>query len=180
MKRTLHINVILAIFFAISLVSFAHDDHGAIENFDESVTVTEVGCTLTDGTETTCYQTVSIAIPLFEIGPFCPETLDDAAGIWEWDGENPGVYLLDREFFMMLEEQGYVFFDDEGNINIVVDELPPAPGDIGETHSCVIHTAHEEVIITALIPTEPVLADTPTNLGNVAQVGIGIDGVPIF
>ena len=180
MKRTILIAIVALMTLGINLVAYAHDDHDAIEEFDESVTVTEVACTLTDGTETTCYQVESTAIPVFEIGPFCPETLDDTAGIWEWDGDNAGLYLMNREFFMMLDELGYTFFDDEGNVNIVVDELPPAPGDFGESHSCVIHTVHEEVTMTALIPTEPVLADTPTILGNVAQVGIGIDGVPVF
>ncbi|GAB5492066.1 MAG: hypothetical protein Phog2KO_22810 [Phototrophicaceae bacterium] len=180
MKRTILFGIVAMMTLSVSMIAYAHDDHNASDYIDESVEVSEVDCTLTDGTETTCYELISTALPVFEIGPFCPETLDDVAGIWEWDGDNPGLYLMNSDFFLMLEELGYLFFDEDGNINIVIDELPPAPGDFGESHSCVIHTPHEEVTITALIPTEPVLADTPTILGNVAQVGIGIDGVPVF
>ena len=34
--------------------------------------------------------------------------------------------------------------------------------------------------MTALIPLQPVKAVSPRRLGTVAQVGIGVDGVPIF
>ncbi|MGB1286897.1 MAG: YHYH protein [Aggregatilineales bacterium] len=185
MKNILKYSITAILLILVFSSVYAHDDHDHdgdfVNQFSESTTITEVDCTLENGDSSTCYQIETIAIPeTFEIGPFCPETLDDEDGIWEWDGENPGVYLLNRAFFEMVAEQGYVFYDDEGNINIGIDELPPAPGDIGDTHSCIIHTAHEEVTMTVLIPVEPVLADTPTNLGNVAQVGIGIDGVPVF
>jgi len=188
MKQIFKISTVLVILFAMSVVSLAQDDHTAIEEFDEGVTVTEVDCTLADGTESTCYQIEGIAVPVFEIGPFCPETLDDVGGVWDWDGENAGVYTLDRDFFEMVAEQGYVFYDDDGNISIVTQVGGGAPGgdggdnDGGNTggSSCLAQTPDEEVTMTALIPAEPVMADAPTDLGTVAQVGVGIDGVPIF
>ena len=186
MKQIFKIGTVLAAIFAMNVVSFAHDDHTAIEDFDEGVAVTEVDCTLTDGTESTCYQIEGIAVPVFEIGPFCPETLDDVGGVWDWDGENAGVYSLDREFFEMVAEQGYVFYDDDGNISIVTQVGGGAPGGNGDGDgntsgsSCLAQTPDEEVTMTALIPAEPVMADAPTDLGTVAQVGVAIDGVPIF
>lgn len=186
MKQIFKIGTVLAAIFAMNVVSFAHDDHMAIEDFDEGVAVTEVDCTLNDGTESTCYQIEGIAVPVFEIGPFCPETLDDVGGVWDWDGENAGVYSLDREFFEMVAEQGYVFYDDDGNISIVTQVGGGAPGGNGGGggntggSSCLAQTPDEEVTMTALIPAEPVMADSPTDLGTVAQVGVAIDGVPIF
>ena len=181
MKQIFKISTMLVVLFAMSIVSFAHDDHDAIEDFDEGVTVTEVACTLADGTETTCYQIEGIAIPVFEIGPFCPETLDDVGGVWDWDGENSGVYSLDRDFFEMVAEQGYVFYDEDGNINIVTEVGGPGSGGDPITgNNCFAQAADEEVTMTALIPAEPIMADAPTDLGTVAKVGVALDGVPIF
>jgi hypothetical protein len=36
------------------------------------------------------------------------------------------------------------------------------------------------VAMTMLIPSSPIVADTPTDLGTVAKVGIALDGVPFF
>lgn len=47
-----------------------------------------VDCTLENGTETTCYElTVGYQPEGLEIGPFCPTTLDETGGLWDWDGE---------------------------------------------------------------------------------------------
>ena len=51
-----------------------------------NVTVTTVACTLSDGTETQCYQIVSNSTPTdHEMGPWCPDNISDnadAGGIW--------------------------------------------------------------------------------------------------
>ncbi|MEL6525922.1 MAG: YHYH protein, partial [Chloroflexota bacterium] len=152
-----------------------------MEQFNEDVSVSVVDCTLTDGTETTCYQIESMALPAFEIGPMCPETLEDIGGIWVWDGDDAGLYTLNEAFFLMVAAQGFIFFDDDGNINIVTEVGGPGSGGEPITgNNCFAQTPDETVTMTSLIPTEPIMADTPTNLGTVAQVGIGIDGVPIF
>ncbi|MFT7136846.1 MAG: hypothetical protein ACI80I_002854, partial [Akkermansiaceae bacterium] len=76
-----------------------------------------VDCTLSDGTETQCHQiTVGYLPEGLDIGPFCPATLDDAGGIWEWTGENAGLYRVDGDFLRMLDGLGYRFFDDDGNV----------------------------------------------------------------
>lgn len=56
MKRPISIGIIAVLTLCVNLVVYAHDDHDAIEDFADDVAVTEVDCTLTDGTETTCYQ----------------------------------------------------------------------------------------------------------------------------
>ena len=139
---------------------------------------TVVDCTLTDGTAAECAQLVVKYLPdNLEIGPFCPDNIyEDEGGIWEWDGENPGVYRLDEAFFTMLTEQGYEFYDADGNVYIG----DPAGGLIADVNNCLEATADDTVEMTALIPLQPVMADALTDLGTVAQVGMGIDGVPIF
>jgi sugar lactone lactonase YvrE len=149
--------------------------------FDSAALVqdpTVVDCTLTDGTATQCAQLVVKYLPdNLEIGPFCPDNIyEDAGGIWEWDGDNPGVYRLNEAFFTMLTEQGFEFYDADGNVYIG----DPAGGLIADVNNCLEATADDTVEMTALIPLQPVMADTHANLGTVAQVGMGIDGVPIF
>ncbi|GAD56287.1 hypothetical protein MBELCI_2339 [Limimaricola cinnabarinus LL-001] len=41
-------------------------------------------------------------------------------------------------------------------------------------------TQDESVVITMRLPVEPVMAESPTDLGTVAKVGVALDGVPIF
>ncbi|MEP1832049.1 MAG: hypothetical protein ABJL57_00020 [Hyphomonas sp.] len=98
-------------------IAFAHPDTAL---FNETAFITTpkiVDCTLEDGTETRCHQvTVGYLPDNLEIGPFCPATLDDAGGIWEWTGEKAGLYRIDGDFLRMLDELGYRFFDDDGNV----------------------------------------------------------------
>jgi len=49
-----------------------------------------------------------------------------------------------------------------------------------EDHECINASLDEAAEMTVLIPIDPVMADEPTELGTVAKVGLGIDGVPIF
>lgn len=149
--------------------------------FDSAALVqdpTVVDCTLTDGTATQCAQIVVKYLPdTLEIGPFCPDNIfEDEGGIWEWDGDNPGVYRLNEAFFTMLTEQGFEFYDADGNIYVG----DPAGGLIAGVNNCLEATADDTVEMTAVIPLQPVMANTPTDLGTVAQVGMAIDGVPIF
>ncbi len=139
---------------------------------------TLVDCTLTDGTETECAEIVVKYLPdTLEIGPFCPDNIyEDEGGIWVWDGENPGLYHLDEAFFTMLTEQGFEFYDEEGNVYVG----DPAGNLIAGVNNCLEAVADESVEMTAVIPLQPVMADSATQLGTVAQVGMAIDGVPIF
>ena len=137
-----------------------------------------VDCTLTDGTETECTQLVVKYLPdNFQTGPYCPETLSDVGGVWDWDGDNAGVYRLNKAFWTMLAEQGYVFYDDEGNINIAD---PGAGGGGAESNFCLEASKDDSVEETILIPLTPVMADSPTDLGTVAQVGVALTSIPIF
>ena len=139
---------------------------------------TLVDCTLEDGTQTRCYEFTARYKPEgLEIGPFCPSNIDETGGIWDWDGEDAGLYRLDRAFFEMLATQDYQFYDQSGNIAI----SDPGSGQRPDAdHACLMASQDESVFITMRLPVEPVMADTPTNLGTVGKVGIAVDGVPIF
>lgn len=127
--------------------------------------------------KTQCHQiTVGYLPDGLEIGPFCPATLDDAGGIWEWTGENAGLYRVNGDFLRMLDRLGYRFFDDDGNV-YSVDNATERPT---VDHACINVSVDESVEITMLLPVDPVMADTPTQLGTVGKVGVALDGVPIF
>lgn len=152
-----------------------HPDEFAPTAFIETPEI--VDCTLEDGREAQCYRiTVGYLPEGLEIGPFCPETLDDTGGIWPWDGENAGLYRIDRAFLTMLGELGYSFFDDDGTVH-VVDNATTRPVD---DHACINVSPDESVEITMLLPVTPVMAETPTRLAVVSKVGVALDGVPIF
>lgn len=148
--------------------------------FDQKAQVLDpavVDCMLTDGTETQCAQFVVKYLPDdFDIGPFCPETIYQEGGIWDWDGDSPGVYQLNEPFFTMLAAQGFNFFDADGNVYVA----DPAGGIQAGVNNCLEATPDATVEMTVRIPMSPVVAGVATDLGTVAQVGLGIDGVPIF
>ncbi|MGB1286898.1 MAG: YHYH protein [Aggregatilineales bacterium] len=179
--------VVMLLAGLLLIPAYAHDDHNHegdfVDQFSDSVTITEVDCTLESGEESTCYQIETIAFPDgIEIGPFCPETADDDdAGIWVWDGEDPapGLYQVTGAFFELLDSIGYDFVNADGTINIAD---PGAGGGARANggNTCLEATADESVEITALIPMNPVMADRVTNLGTVALVGVALDGVTIF
>ena len=68
-----------------------------------------VDCTLENGDQTQCAKLVVKYMPDdLKIGPFCPETLEDKGGLWDWDGEKPGLYRIDKAFLQMLDTQHQV------------------------------------------------------------------------
>ncbi|TMO70812.1 hypothetical protein CWC17_18230 [Pseudoalteromonas sp. S3785] len=136
-----------------------------------------VGCTLENGLQTQCAQVVLKYQPdNIEVGPFCPETLDDVGGIWDWDGTDAGLYRLDNAFLTMLNEQGYTFYDEDGNVHIVDNATIRPTVD----HACINVSVDKSVEITALLPLHPVMSEQSTALGTVSKVGIALAGVPIF
>ncbi|MEM5542329.1 YHYH protein [Sulfitobacter sp. AS92] len=164
-------------YLALAGLVLAHPDTDAFVQSAFLQAPEIVDCTLEDGTETQCHQiTVGYLPDGLETGPFCPATLDDAGGIWDWTGENSGLYRIDGNFLRMLDGLGYRFFDDDGNV-YSVDNATERPT---VDHACINVSVDESVEITMLLPVEPVMADAPTQLGTVGKVGVALDGVPIF
>ena len=154
--------------------------HTEINAFDQSAFTapTEVvDCTLEDGTATTCHRiTVGYNPEGLDIGPLCPATLDEQGGIWDWDGENAGLYRIEEVFLRILDDLGYSFFDQDGTVHVVDTITRPPEVD----HACINVAAECTVTITMLLPTTPVLGEDARQLGTVSKVGVALDGVPIF
>lgn len=161
----------------LAMPAFAHVDETTVASSALAQAPEIVECTLENGDAAECAQYVVKFQPDdLEIGPFCPETISDTGGIWDWDGENAGLYRVDGDFLKMLSAQGYQFYDADGTVH-VFDIRVEGPT---ETNECIAGSVDTSVTMTVLIPVNPVMADAPSELGTVAKVGLGIDGVPIF
>ena len=150
---------------------------------DEALTseATTVDCTLENGSETTCYQleVASLASTVDTDGPYCPATTADVGGIWVWDGDEPGLYALDGSFWDLMTAQGYEFADAERDITIT-DPGAQSATSSATANSCLEATADGSYHLQVLIPTNPEVLDTPTDLSTISQVGLALDGVTIF
>ena len=140
-----------------------------------------VDCTLENGSETTCYrlEVASLASTVDTAGPYCPATTSDVGGIWVWDGDEPGLYALDSDFWDLMSAQGYEFATADGDIT-VTDPAKGAASSSTTANSCLEATADGSYHLQVLIPTSPELLDTPTDLSTISQVGLALDGVTIF
>ncbi|MBT8155699.1 hypothetical protein KMP13_17880 [Epibacterium ulvae] len=97
----------------LPMAALAHGDADRLTGNVLVDTGTVVDCTLKNGDAAHCISyTVQYLPENLEIGPFCPATLDDAGGIWSWDGDKAGLYRIDVAYLEMLAELGYVFYND--------------------------------------------------------------------
>lgn len=139
-----------------------------------------VDCSLSNGGAAQCYQFVYTSLPEgTPTGPFCPETVDETGGLWLWDGDQPGLYALNKAFWDLMASLGYNFTDADGTVHVADPsdwDSRPAAG----SNNCLERGVDPSVEITAQIPLEPVMLDAPQQLGTVAAVGLALDGVPIF
>ncbi len=149
-------------------------------------------CTLSDGTESTCYSITVSGYPVdHEVGPFCPDTITSSAedgGIW-LDGEN--LYDLDGAFIERLAEiygdDTWQMYDEDGNVYVTETQAefeaaarPDVDPDL-QNH-CVEGKLEwlengEPIQSTVLIPTTPVAAEQSSTPR--AILGVTLDGVRI-
>ena len=154
--------------------------------------ITTEDCTLSDGTETTCFRIEVSGAPVdTKIGPFCPESTSstaEVAGIW-LDGEN--LYNADGQFIMDLstiyKDVKWKLYDDSGKVN-VTDTKEAFQGaarpDVEEAYKyhCVEGTwewteTTKPVPTSILVPVKPVLTSaTSSPRGN---LGVTINGLVI-
>ena len=150
-----------------------------------------VECTLSDGTETMCYEITVVGYPVnHEIGPFCPETTStDAseAGIW-FDGND--VYDADGAFILTLGElygdDNWKLYNDDGTVKITdtpeAFEAAARPDvDPAYYNYCAEGQMEwlengEPVPATVTIPINPVMSERTSAGGN---WGITLNGVTI-
>ncbi|MGB3778062.1 MAG: YHYH protein [Tunicatimonas sp.] len=164
-----------------------------------NVTVTTVDCTLSDGTETECYQIATSSTPTdHAMGPWCPDNIADdasAGGIWLENGE---VYDVDGAFVENLatfyNDDTWQMYDANGDIYVTDTEedcINAANPNVGEEYQnyCVecIPSYITELSQTFTIPITPVLRESATFFatgpggpggGNVPSTrGVALNGV---
>ncbi|MGB5666968.1 MAG: YHYH protein [Maribacter sp.] len=137
----------------------------------DNVTITTVPCTLSDGTETDCYQIVTKSIPSdHQMGPWCPDNIADdaeAGGIWLEGGE---VYDVDGSFIQNMaafyNDDKWLMYDGNGDVYITETEedcINAANPNLGEEYEnfCVecIPSYITDVSQTWVIPISPILQE---------------------
>ncbi len=137
------------------------------------VTITTVPCTLSDGTETDCYQIVTNSTPSdHEMGPWCPDNIADdalAGGIWLEGGE---VYDVDGAFVENMatfyNDTNWLMYDANGDIYITDTEddcINAANPNVGDEYEnfCVecLPSYITDLTQTWTIPITPVLQGNP-------------------
>lgn len=142
---------------------------------------TTVDCTLENGSDTKCYQLAVDSLPaaVDTNGPYCPATTSDIGGIWVWDGDGPGLYALNSDFWKMMTAQGFDFTNSAGDITIT-DPAEGAASSSTTGNSCLEATPDGSYHLQVLIPVTPERLDTASELSTVGQVGLALDGVTIF
>lgn len=162
--------------------------------FDGSLAseVTEQDCTLTDGTETTCYRIEIVGEPVnHEEGPYCPRNVSDGpedAGIWLDSGE---AYDVDGAFITNLasfyDDETWQMYDPEtGAVNVtdtaeacLAAAMPNAPEEFANfCVECTLQDVGGPVVVEYLIPKVPVHADTPTEIDEIPP-GVSLNGVRV-
>jgi hypothetical protein len=158
-------------------------DNDAEGNFDSSLfsldltEETRVGCTLNDGTVTTCYQITFNANGVGNtegagtVGPFCPDRADaprSQSGFGFYDGAtNPGFQLI-LDAAQNMESDGYNIIDENNNIN--------SDGAAGA--ACLSMPFADNLALTYLVPVVPQKASEPEDIGEIDSIGFGLHGVP--
>ncbi|WP_405564964.1 YHYH protein [Polaribacter sp. Asnod6-C07] len=142
-------------------------------NTSSLISIELVEARLEDGTTADCYQiTFSGDAIDGELGPFCPETIDDIGGIAVYDGEtNPGLRNISRDLLEDMEADGW---------NIVEDDtgLVYSNNNSG-TSNCLALAYDADLNFVFTVPVVPKLASSSTDIDEVENLGFSIDGTPL-
>ena len=165
----------------------------------DNLTITVVACTLSDGSSAMCYEIVTSGNPTdHEMGPWCPDNIEDGAdkgGIWLEGGE---VYDVDGDFIENMAsfygDNTWLMYDDNGDIYTTETEddcANAANPNVGEEYQnfCVecLPSYITDITNTYLIPVTPTVLDSPISFGGaggpggpgagISQRGIAFNGV---
>jgi len=154
--------------------------------------VTTEACTLSGGTETTCYRITIAGAPSDDspVGPWCPSSIHSTAkegGIWF---DNSGtVYDVDGEFIANLstiyQDDRWQMYDKEtGQVSVIGGaEGCEVAGDPNNSSGrdnfcleCDLPYIDGGIERTMLIPVKPVAQNSPTEIRG-ANIGIALNGV---
>ena len=199
MKRViLSITILLAVcvvFLALSTSSAESNPEAGLDTslFMENALAQDISiedCTLSDGTETTCYSITVTGTPAnHDVGPFCPTTTSataDEVGIW-LDGD--AQYDIDGEFILNLaeiyEDSNWKLYNDDGTVRVTETaeafNAAARPDVDPEYQNHCVEGQMEwldggTVSSTVLIPTTPVPASSTTTSD---PMGVTLNGIVI-
>ncbi len=131
--------------------------------------------TLADGTSAECFRLTFSSNPVAS-GPFCPETINEIAGMGFYDGAtNPGLRVFAEALLNDIESDGYNMVNDDGTVN--VDNFDGTAS--RDVSNCLQAAPDDGLLLTFTIPAKPVLSGTTDQIGEVELIGLSLDGVPV-
>ena len=189
-------DTILALLVTASFVTAgnanAHSDKFAEGALVEEATIEP--CTLSGGTEATCYRLSIVGAPAnsdFKDGPYCPPSIQSPAsegGLWI-DGKGT-LYNVDGDFIKNLStlynDNRWQMYDSEtGKVTViegaegcaVAGDPKNAPAHDNFCLECPLSEIDGGVEQTILIPTEPVPLEKPARIGRRGNIGVALNGV---
>lgn len=144
-------------------------------NSSSLISFEKVTSTLEDGSSATCFQLTFSSNPLENVGPFCPTTINDVAGLGFYDGAtNPGLRVWSESLLNDIEADGYDMVDDEGNVHV---DCFNSQTDSSLSY-CLEASADDDIQVVFTIPAVPKLANSNNVIEEVEIVGVSLDGVP--
>lgn len=145
-------------------------------NSSSLISFETITSTLEDGTSAECFQITFSSNPV-ESGPFCPETINDVAGLGFYDGAtNPGLRVWAADLLNDIEADGYNMVNDDGTVNI--DDFTSGMPSLDQSN-CLDAAPNDNLQLTFIIPTEPKLASNNNDIGEIEIIGLSLDGVPV-
>ena len=142
---------------------------------NSALAVTKIPCTLSDGTQTECYQIVTNSTPTdHPMGPWCPDNIADdadAGGIWLEKGR---VYDVDGAFIKNMatfyNDPTWKMYDANGDIRVTAtreDCINAANPNVGAAYKnfCVecLPAYLTDLSQTFVLPVRPVLQQEPVS-----------------
>lgn len=152
--------------------------------------ITEVDCTLSDGTETRCHKIAIKGAPSdHDIGPFCPRNITDGkelVGIWLESGT---VYDATGEWISNLAEfynddEWQLYDETTGVVRVTETQeacAAAARPDVDEEYQnycveCSIDYVDGGISQEFLIPINPKAGTSASEIGGMSSVGVALNG----
>lgn len=150
--------------------------------------ITEIDCTLSDGSSSNCWQITTRTEPSdHDAGPWCPESASDgeeAGGIWPEGGvayDVTGAFLDELPTF--YEDDAWAVVNEDGSVNrtLTLEECEGAarpdvdPSLQNHCVQCLPEHIQDDIENTYVIPRRPALAASPGNING--NVGVAFNGI---